>query len=147
MRAGVGTAYLHLKLDHDSRWIVCKDMSETATKVDGKYPYPDPANRKQNLEAIAIGLAGEVDSTAKNSQPAKVPSGPIIPGPPDRSARPNHDVFSRFALVHYQYEYDNYRKPCVDWAESRWGGPQPPKPTRTENEPPKIEPFSPGWAE
>lgn len=149
MREGIGTAYLHLIPYQEvprPLWVVCKDMSETTSVVDGKYPLPNPNHRKENLEAISVQIADAPSGEPKNDEPSLIPAGPPILGPPGRAARPTEDVFSNLVFVHYQDNMDNYRALCLAWAESRWGGPQPPKPSRTENEPPEIHPFSPGWS-
>ncbi|BCK53200.1 hypothetical protein NWFMUON74_09720 [Nocardia wallacei] len=149
MYEGVGTAYLHIvplvRPNGIATTVVCKDMTSTAKKIDGKYPLPEPGNRKQTLEAIAVDVGGPVRIEPKSDNPVKVPPGPQIPGPAGRDARPSRDVFTRFPFVNYQYNLDNYRDLCLPWATSRWGGNEPPKPERTPDDPPKIESFSPGW--
>lgn len=147
MREGVGTAYLHivpLQTPSGLLTIVCKDMSETATNVDGKYPLPHADNRKETFEAISVSVSGNVRSDS-TSDPGRVPTGPQIPGQPERKARPTNDVFTRYAYVNYQYDLNTYRDLCNPWLQGRWGGDHPPKSDRGENVPPKVESFSPGW--
>ncbi len=148
---GVGTAYLHIvpyRTPIEDGMIVCKDMSMTATKVDGKYPVPNPQNRKETLEAIAIQLSDTPLEKADAPRVVKVPSGPQLPGPTGRSSRPKRDVFNRSIYVNYQYDLNNYRDSCMPWARSRWGGDQPSATLeRPETEPPRIEPFTPGWTD
>lgn len=150
MTEGIGTAYLHiipLPTPGGTRDIVCKDMTGTARKVGNNYPIPDPAKPLEGLDVIAVDVAGISNVDPATIKRTETPSGPEIPGPPYKSARPKSNVFSQFTFVSYPHGGSQYRDLCNPWTESRWGGPQPPKPTRTENEPPKIEPFTPGWAE
>ncbi|WP_280362903.1 hypothetical protein [Nocardia wallacei] len=149
--AGVGTAYLHIipyRTPAEDGMVVCKDMSETAKKVDGKYPLPNPGDRKATLEAIAVQVSDTPLEGEASSRVVKVPHGPQLPGPNGRAARPKRDVFNRSVFVHYQYNSDNYRDSCLPWFRSQRGGDRPSAMReRSENEPPLIEPFNPGWEE
>ncbi len=150
MTEGIGTAYLHV-IPFQTRGgkinVICKDMSGTTKKVDGKYPLPDRNDPRETLEAVAVTVAGSFHADPARAEAVKTPQGPKIPGPEGRHPRPHQDVFSQYSFAFYPHGGLQYRELCMPWAQSRWGGPQPPKPNRTENEPPKIEPFAPGWAE
>lgn len=148
MSQGIGTAYLHvvqLETPGGTRNVVCQDMTETAKKVGDKYLFPDINNPRETLQAVTVDVAGSRDIDPSYTSAVKNPQGPVIPGPPGRSSRPKTNVFVQFPSVGYTKNGMLYRDLCTPWIESRWGGPQPPKPTRTENEPPKVEPFTPGW--
>ncbi|WP_282783332.1 hypothetical protein, partial [Nocardia sp. CC201C] len=79
----------------------------------------------------------------------RTPDGPLIPGPEGRTARPNLNVFDRPILpasTLWQGTYNNVMKNvCTPWLESRQDGPSQADIQADENQPPKIEPFYPGW--
>ncbi|UGT41156.1 hypothetical protein LTV02_35305 [Nocardia yamanashiensis] len=149
--AGIGTAYLHIvpvETPSGVVTVVCKDMTGTAKKSGESYPYPDASDPRQALEVIAVSTrTGSPRPTMEGTHPSKVPPGPAIPGPANRSARPAGNVFSGYLQVNYPGTLNPppYADACTAWTESRWGGTRPPTPTRSVAEPPKIEPFSPGW--
>lgn len=147
---GVGTAYFHLirqiTPSGSTAAVVCKDMTQASRKAGDRYPLPNPAERRETLEAIRVYASGSVPQfSIDHTKPVKPPIELPIPGPPGRTQRPSKNVFVQFVEVFYPYGLDHNREPCLRWAESRWGSTEPPAPTRTENEPPKIEPFYPGW--
>lgn len=150
MIEGIGTAYLHVVKYRTAGGevnVVCKDMSNTAKKIGDRYPFPNQNDPRETLEAIAVNVGGDFTANSAHPDPAKTPEGPDIPGPQGRHPRPQHNVFSQFSFVFYPHGGLQYHDLCLPWAESRWGGPRPPKPARTESEPPEIEPFTPGWTE
>ncbi|MGW4480929.1 hypothetical protein [Rhodococcus triatomae] len=73
------------------------------------------------------------------------PDGELV-GPPGRDPRPSGNVFGDWKVTAFKMDASpSIRNQCRGWLEERWGGPTPPPPTRTELEPPTVEPFYPGW--
>ncbi|WP_369024011.1 hypothetical protein [Nocardia cyriacigeorgica] len=143
-----GTAYLHLM-----EWkspsgatgaVVCKDMSQTAKVIDGRYPLPDPNNPHETFEAVKVNVGEEPRpvNAVRDFSPVEIPPGPEIPGPPGRAARPDSNVFLFPVSVYYPHGGDQYRDVCESW--DRWRS-VPTAPQRDETTPPTVEPYSPGW--
>lgn len=149
---GIGTAYLHIVPVHtpgDLVYVVCQDMSGVSRKIGGKYPLPNPSDPQETLQPIAvrIGAPSPELHTPSHIKPVISPQVTDIPGPPGRHQRPSRNVFSLPPFPSYSPSGQTYRNQCLPWAAIRWGGPQAPEPNRTENEPPEIHPFTPGWSE
>lgn len=153
-RGGIGTLTMKLvELTQSTdafHALVCLDTSQTSTLIDGSYVLP-----KQSpfyvLHAYRISARlAEPSMEAPTSQPLQEMLVPRethpLSGPPGRSPRPTADVFGDWKITEFAMSAaPEDRAPCLEWAEQRWGGPNPPAPTRTEAEPPAIEPFHPGW--
>ncbi|MFM1723923.1 hypothetical protein ABEU20_002496 [Rhodococcus sp. PAM 2766] len=153
-QGGIGTLTMKLvELEQEPDAIdalVCLDTTQVSTLVDGKYVLP-----KQSpfyvLHAYRVSARLFTQST---EQPGSAsPRQNLVPrethplsGPSGRSARPTADVFGDWMITEFAMSAaPESRAPCLEWAEQRWGSPNPPAPTRTESEPPVIEPFYPGW--
>lgn len=153
-RGGIGTLTMKLvELEQTPDAIdalACLDTSQVSTLLDGQYVLP-----KQSpfyvLHAYRISARlAEPSTKPPDSQALRETVVPKethpLSGPPGRSARPTADVFGDWEITEFAMSAaPEDRAPCLEWAEQRWGGPNPPAPTRTESEPPVIEPFYPGW--
>jgi hypothetical protein len=150
----IGTQHLKLALSSTTPSaidaVVCFDETGVSHDAGGTYPLSD-ADRAGALRAISIRAELKTDEAPTTPQPAdpashQVPKMPPMEGPPGRDPRPDGNVFGDWRITHYKWDYSApARQLCYPWADQRWGGENPPPPTRTELEPPTVEPFYPGW--
>ncbi|WP_137725574.1 hypothetical protein [Prescottella subtropica] len=126
---------------------VCIDTTGIASPEEGRYPLPatDPF-----YVLHAYRISAQRDHTMPDAAPPTEVSTPAtattLPGPPGRNFRPTENVFDNWELTEFAMSAapEDIQR-CRPWAKQRWGGPNPPVPTRTEAEPPVVEPFHPGW--
>ncbi|MGW9565177.1 hypothetical protein [Prescottella equi] len=153
--AQIGTLHLKLAVIQESAGfidaVICRDETGMTDRSDNRFPLPatDPS-----LALWAISITAErghlvelpAPTTLPLALPHQEPALPELAGPPGRSPRPTEDVFGDWKITRYKHDYSpETRQLCYPWIEQRWGGPNPPAPTRSEAEPPAIEPFYPGW--
>lgn len=131
--------------------VVCRDETTFSRNVEGRYPLPS-ADRSGAMWALSVAARRTastdhgVASTSPQPFPLREPAMAEMTGPPGRSPRPAESVFGDWHITEYRDDYSSEtRALCFPWIEQRWGGPIPPAPTRSEAEPPAIEPFYPGW--
>ncbi|WP_305094536.1 hypothetical protein [Prescottella sp. R16] len=151
---GIGTLRMQLAELEESPTrfdaLVCLDTTQISTLADDRYRLPtgDPfyVLHAYRISARLSDPATE-PPTSPSSEDLLVPSETyVLAGPPGRDARPSGDVFGNWKITEFAMSAaPEDRDPCLAWAEQRWGGPNPPAPTRTDAEPPAIEPFHPGW--
>ncbi|WP_137725573.1 hypothetical protein [Prescottella subtropica] len=129
--------------------VVCSDLTRATNLRDGLYPLP-PSGATFALASYRLIAQRGPRATPLSDAPSvnvlqPQPSHDLI-GPVGRAAAPTTDVFKGWTLTEFTMSASpEVRDPCLAWAEQRWGGTNPPAPTRTEVEPPVIEPFYPGW--
>ncbi|TQF65782.1 hypothetical protein FK531_20345 [Rhodococcus spelaei] len=149
----IGTLYFKLVVRTASEssidGVLCRDETGQSRDVDGHFPLPDPS-RSLSLWAINV-TAERADSpndtpTTSPTIPQREPVMPEMTGPVGRTARPSGNVFGDWKITRYNGDFSTpTRQLCYPWVEQRWGGPTPPAPSRSDQEPPTIEPFYPGW--
>ncbi|MFC8044665.1 hypothetical protein [Nocardia sp. NPDC057353] len=143
-QSAVGTAYLHL-IDYRrpnglNTLVVCKDMTQVAVEQSGSFPLPSLSDDHNTFEAVAVDIIpGPIPRTRQ--KPTEPPAGPNLNGPAGRTARPARDVFDLPVQVYYPHGGGQYRSLCESWDRWKPGTPL----SRSETEPPPIEPFTPGW--
>ncbi|NKS79703.1 hypothetical protein GS530_01205 [Rhodococcus hoagii] len=151
---GIGTLTAKLaKLEESPDAInalVCLDTAQISSLVDGKYVLPkqDPFYVLHAYRISARLSEPSIETPASPSRNETLEPRETHPlsGPPGRAARPAADVFGDWTITEFAMSAaPENRAPCREWAEQRWGGPNPPAPTRTEAAPPEIKPFYPGW--
>ncbi|NKS61384.1 hypothetical protein GS504_28395 [Rhodococcus hoagii] len=153
----IGTLHLKLAVKQESAGlidaVICRDETGMTDRRDNRFPLPS-TDRSLALWAIRITAqrgdpvesAGPAPTTPPLTLPHQEPTLPDMAGPPGRSPRPTEDVFGDWKITRYEHDYSpETRQLCYPWIEQRWGGKNPPAPTRSEAEPPAIEPFYPGW--
>ncbi|MFD3707505.1 hypothetical protein ACFWUP_30585 [Nocardia sp. NPDC058658] len=154
---GVGTAYLHVipyalpHRDGRNHYFVCKDMTGTSRKVNNSYPYPDPTKYNETQEMFQTSVPSNPlprIPQRREDEPAMIPDMSLqVAEIPGRKPRPTSNVFAAStSLIDWM---DNTRAApdeCGAWFDSRWGGHTMPIPQRAVTEPPRVEPFFPGWA-
>ncbi|EME22344.1 hypothetical protein G419_05412 [Rhodococcus triatomae BKS 15-14] len=131
--------------------VVCLDTTGVSNYRDGGYPLHQQdalsAGPVYRVSAEIPDTDSDFPTTERRGVELTAPTpDESLAGPPGRDPRPSGNVFGDWQITEFKMDATRAaRGHCDAWREQRWGGPTPPPPTRTELEPPTVEPFYPGW--